>query len=69
VTGCIGIKYQSLIQGLNRLDQLQDRLLHWETAIADLLVTFENQLHLHNFGNVEWIWQQWVEMVWKKYAI
>ena len=49
-------KHQSMIRGQNRLKQLQDRPLHWETAVGDFLETFETRLRLENFDNAEWIW-------------
>ena len=33
-------RHQSSIQGQNRLKQLRDGPLHWETAVADFLLTF-----------------------------
>jgi hypothetical protein len=50
-------------RGPNRLKQLQDGLLHWETAVADFLETFGTWLHLENLDNACWIWRQWLEMI------
>ena len=62
-------KHRSLIRRQNQLKQVRDGPLHWESAVADFLVTFENGLPLVNFNNAEWIRRQWVEMFLKKCAI
>jgi hypothetical protein len=61
-------KHRSIIRGQNRLKQVRNGPLHWEMAVADFLVTFENWLPLVNFDNAEWIRRQWVEMFLKKCA-
>jgi len=68
VAGFLEKKHRSIIRGQNRLNQVRDGPLHWETAVADFLATFETWLPLVNFDNAEWIRQQWVEMFLKKCA-
>jgi hypothetical protein len=68
VAGFLEKKHRSIIRGQNRLKQLQNGPLHWETAVADFLETFETWLPLENFDNAEWIRRQWVEMFLKKCA-
>jgi hypothetical protein len=68
VAGFLEKKHRSIIWGQNRLTQLRDGRLHWETAVADFLETFETWLPLDNFANAEWIRRQWVQMVLKKCA-
>jgi hypothetical protein len=68
VAGFLEKKHRSIIRGQNRLKQLRDGPLHWETAVADFLETFETWLPLDNFDNAEWIRRQWVEMFLKKCA-
>jgi len=68
VAGFLEKKHRSIIPGQNRLKQLQDGPLHWETAVADFLETFEKWLPLEKFNNAEWIRRQWVEMFLKKCA-
>jgi hypothetical protein len=68
VAGFLEKKHQSIVQGQNRLKQARDGPLHWEMAVTDLLVTFQNRLPLDNFDNARWIHQQWVEMWLKKCA-
>jgi hypothetical protein len=46
----------SIIRRQNRLKQLRDGPLHWKTAVADFVETFETRLPLENFNNAEWIW-------------
>jgi hypothetical protein len=48
-------KHRSIIRGQNRLKQLRDGPLHWETAVADFLEAFDTWLPLKNFDNAEWI--------------
>jgi hypothetical protein len=62
VAGSLEKKHRSIIRGQNRLKQSRDGPLHWETAVADFLETFETWLPLENFNNAEWIRRQWVEM-------
>jgi len=50
------------------LKQLRNGPLHWATAVADFLETFESWLPLDIFDNAEWIHPQWVEMILKKCA-
>jgi len=59
-------KHQSLVRRQNQLKQVQDGPLHWESAVAHFLMTFENGLRLVNFDNAECICRQWVEMFLKK---
>jgi hypothetical protein len=66
VAGFLEKKHRSIIQGQNCSKQLQDRPLHWQIPVADMLRTFEMWLRLENFNNAKWIWWQWVEMVLKK---
>jgi len=68
VAGFLKKEHQSIIWGKNRLKRVSDGPLHWETAVAECLATFENWLPLINFDNAEWIRQQWVEMFLKKSA-
>jgi len=68
VAGFLEKKHRSIIRGQNRLKQLRNGPLHWETAVADFLETFETWLPLENFDNAEWIRRQWVEMFLKKCA-
>jgi hypothetical protein len=44
-------KYLPSIQGQHRLKKVQDGPLHWETAVADFLVTFKTWLLVVNFDN------------------
>jgi len=61
-------EHLAIIRGQNRLKQLRDGPLHWETAVADILETFESWLPLDNFDNAEWICLRWVEMCLKTCA-
>ena len=54
-----------MIRGQNHLKQVADGLLHWKTAVGDVLETFKNWLRLDDFDNNEWIRRQWVEMLLK----
>ena len=49
VAGFLEKKHRSIIRGQNRLKQVRDGPLHWETAVADFLATFKNWLLLVNF--------------------
>jgi len=40
---------KSIIWGQNHLKQIQDEPMHWETAVADVLETFEDWLPLVSF--------------------
>jgi len=62
VAGFLETKHWSIIRGKNQLKQLRDGPLHWETAVADYLETFESWLPLDNFDYAEWIRRQRVEM-------
>ena len=42
VAGFLEKKHRSIIRGQNRLIQVRDGPLHWKTAVADFLATFEN---------------------------
>jgi hypothetical protein len=66
VAGFVEKRHCSIIWGQNRLKQLRDGSLDWETAIADFLKSVETWLPLDNFHNTEWICRQWVEMFLKK---
>ena len=68
MAGCLEKKHRSIIRGQNHQDQLPDGPLHWETAVADFLETFETWLHLENFNNAARIRRQWEEMFLKKGA-
>jgi len=68
VAGFLEKKHRSIIRGQNRVKQLRDGPLHWETAVADFWETFQSWLPLDNFDNAEWIRRQWVEMFLKKCA-
>jgi len=68
VAGFLEMKHRSIIRGQNRLKQLRNGPLHWESAVAEFLETFETWLPLENFHNAEWIRRQRVEMFWKKCA-
>jgi len=63
VAGFLEKKHRSIIRGQNRLKVLRGGPLHWETAVADFLETFERWLSMDNFDNAEWIRRQWVEMI------
>jgi len=67
VAGFLEKKHRSIIRGQNRFKQVRNGPLHWETAVSDCLVTFENWLPLLISNNAEWIRQQWVEMFLKKF--
>jgi len=58
VSGFLEKKHHSIIWGLNLFKQLRDGPLHWETAVADCLQTFETWLPLNIFDNAEWICRQ-----------
>ena len=60
--------HRSIVPGQNSLKQLRAGPLRRETAVADLLETFEIWLSLKHFDNAEWIWRHWVEKFWKKSA-
>ena len=66
VAGFLEKKHRSIIWGQNRLKQVRDGPLHWVTAVADFLATFETWLPLVNFDNADWIRWQHVEMFLKK---
>jgi hypothetical protein len=68
VAGLLQKKHPSIIRGQNRLKQLRDGPLHWETAVEDFVETFKTWLPLENFDNAEWFRQEWVGMFWKKCA-
>jgi len=68
VAGFLEKKNRSIIRGQNRLKQLRHGRLHWGTAVADFLETFETRLPLDNFDNAERIRRQWVDMFLKKCA-
>jgi len=60
VEGFLEKNHRSIIRGQNRLNQVREGPLHWETPVADLLATFEAWLPLLNFDNAEWIRRQCV---------
>jgi hypothetical protein len=66
VAGFLEKKHQSIIQGQNRLKDVQDGPLHWETPVTDLLPTLETWQPFVNIDIAEWIRLQWVEMFLKK---
>ena len=66
VLGFLKKKHRSIIQGQNPFKQVRDGPLHWETAVAVSLATFEHLLPLVNLHNAGWIHRQWVEMFLKK---
>jgi hypothetical protein len=68
VAGFLEKKYRSIIRGQHWLKQLGDGPLHWETAVADCLETFEICLALEILDNAEWIRRQWVEIFLNKCA-
>jgi hypothetical protein len=53
-------------RGQNRLKQVRDEPMNWETVGADFLATFKSWLPLVKFDYAEWIRQQWVVMFLKK---
>jgi hypothetical protein len=53
VAGFLEKKHWSFIRGHNRLKQVRDGSLYWETAVPDFLATFETWLPLVNFDNAE----------------
>jgi len=68
VAGILEKKHRSTIQGQNRLKQVRNSPLHWETAVADFLDTIKNWLPFVIYDNAEWIRPQWVEIFLKKCA-
>jgi len=68
VAGFLGKKHGSSIRGQNRLNQVWDAPLHWETAVADFFVTFDNWLQLVHSNTAEWVCWQWVGMIFNKCA-
>jgi hypothetical protein len=68
VAGILEKNHQSISQRQNYLKQLLGRPLHWETAVAVLLESFQSWLPVKTFDNMEWIWRLWVEMCSKKCA-
>jgi len=42
VAGFLEIKDHSIIRGQNCLKQLGDGTLHWETAVANFMLTFDH---------------------------
>jgi len=66
--GFLGTMHRSMIPGQSHLKQQRDGPLHCDMTVADLLKTFEKWLPLESFNNAEWIWRQWVEMIWKECA-
>jgi len=68
VAGFLEKKHRSSIRGQNCLALLRHPPLHWETAVADCLVTSKATLPVKNVDNAGWIWRQWVELFLKKYA-
>jgi hypothetical protein len=66
VAGVLEKKHRSIIQGLNRLKQLPDGILHCVMVVADCLATFVTWLPMVNIDTAEWIHWQWVEKIlWK----
>jgi hypothetical protein len=59
---------QSLTRVLNSLIQPSDGALHWETAGANLLMTFQTWMYSEVFDNVKSIHWQLVEMILKACA-
>ena len=55
VAGFLEKMHQSLILGQNRLTQLRDEPLNWETAVADFLETLATWLPFGNIDKAEWI--------------
>jgi hypothetical protein len=49
VAGFLRMKHRSIIPGQNRMNQLQNRPLHWVTAVAEFLNTFKNWLPFGKF--------------------
>jgi hypothetical protein len=68
VAGFFEKKHWSIILRQHRLKQLRDGPLLWETAVADVLETFETWLPLENLENTKWIQRQLVVMFLKKCA-
>jgi len=68
VAGFLEKKHRSTIRGQNRLEQLRDGPLHWETAVADIVETLETWLPLEIFDNADGIRRQWAEMSVRKCA-
>jgi hypothetical protein len=61
-------KHWLIIQRQNGSKQLRDGPLHWEMMVAEYLETFETWQPVENFDNAEWIWRQWVGMLFKECA-
>jgi len=68
VAGFLENKHWSNMPGQNLLQQLRDGSLHWETAVANVMETFETWLPWEKIDTAELIRWQWVEMIWKKCA-
>jgi len=64
-SGFLEKKHRSIIQGQNRLKHLWDRPPQREMEVEDIWDTFKTRLPWEYFDNVEWIRQQWVEMILK----
>jgi len=68
VAGFLEKKHMFIGWGQNHLKQLREAPQHWETAVADVLVTFKNWLALEKFYNAKWIERQWVQIIGKQSA-
>ena len=51
--GLLKKKHPSIIPGHNLVKQRQDRPLHWERAVADIVETSETWLPLEDFDHTE----------------
>jgi len=51
VSGFLGKKHQSIIQGQNHLTQLWDRPLYRVTVVADMIMTFQSWLQVEYFNS------------------
>jgi hypothetical protein len=53
MAGFVEKKHPSIIPRQNSLKQRRDGPVHWETAVADYLETFETSLPLAQYDNAE----------------
>jgi len=57
-------RHRSIILGQSHLKPLWDRPLNWELAVIDFMALCRIWLQLKDFNIAEWIWRQWVVIVW-----
>jgi hypothetical protein len=54
VAGFVEKKHKEIIPGSNRLKLQCHGVLHWESAVADFIETYDQWMPWANFGNSEW---------------